>query len=328
MDHGDPSGFDHLVLTRFSAVRRPGSSPLPEEWLRYRLAFFYDACHASLTRQAAGQAGFRWLVFLDDRCPDAFRHEITDLAAGAFEAVWGHDPFPVELDRVIAATTTAPHLITTRVDSDDAVARDFVAAIQSEFARQDRLYLNFTRGIQIDRSGAVYRRDQRSGPFLSLIEARQPGQAPATVFATKHQRANTVAPLREVRADPMWAQVIHGGNIRNIIAGPRIDPAVVAAHFDLDLGYRRQISLHRLLTEKARHRAWLLGDWLRHPGRFVEALDVAALRLRDTHTVPADPQLKNVAERVRARAIRLGYRSRAGAAGLEQRKRLRGRARP
>ena len=67
--------FDHLVLTRFSAVRRGQVEPMPAEWLTYRLGFFYDACHPSLTRQV-GAAPFRWLVFLDDRCPDDFREQM------------------------------------------------------------------------------------------------------------------------------------------------------------------------------------------------------------------------------------------------------------
>lgn len=299
---------DHLVLTRFSSLRRAGAEPLAEDWLRYRLAFFYDTCHPSLTRQVG--ADFRWLVFLDDRCPDDFRADVEQLAEGAFEPVWGHAPFREELDRVVAGTTGS-HLITTRVDSDDAVARDFVARVREQFADQDRLYVNFTRGLQVDRSGSIYRRDQPSGPFISLIEARSPDRAPDTVYATKHARARTRGPVREVRTAPMWLQVVHGGNLRNIVVGPRVSPRVVADRFDIDLRYRTDVSLPRLVAEKVRHRGWLAGEWTRHPGRFVEALDVAALRLQGTRTRPADPRLATRSERLRQRAIRLGYRPRS-----------------
>ncbi len=111
---------------------------MPPEWLTYRLGFFYDACHPSLTRQV-GAAPFRWLVFLDDRCPDPFREQVEDLAHGAFEPVWGHEDFhsaalPQAIERY-AAAPGASHLITSRVDSDDAVARDFVAGVQAQLER-------------------------------------------------------------------------------------------------------------------------------------------------------------------------------------------------
>lgn len=71
-----------------------------------------------------------------------------------------------------------PHLITTRIDGDDAMAVDFMAAAQAQFAGQERLFVNFPRGIQIDRSGAVHSSRILSSPFLSLIE-RRAGRAAA-----------------------------------------------------------------------------------------------------------------------------------------------------
>ena len=118
--------FDHLLLTRFSAVLTPGAPPAPEEWLRYRLAFFYDAALPSVAAQE--DATFEWLVLFDDRCPDAFRHDVEDLAAdGAFTPLWSHDTFRRDSFAGVAARTArSPHLITTRMDSDDAIARDFM----------------------------------------------------------------------------------------------------------------------------------------------------------------------------------------------------------
>ncbi len=175
--------LDHLVLTRFSAVRRGHVEPMPAEWLTYRLGFFYDACYPSLTRQVGG-ASFRWLVFLDDRCPDDFREQVLELAEGAFEPIWGHEDFhttllPRAVERCTTVSASGGTLVTTRVDSDDAVARDFVVSVQSrvkqwqseqQLAGHDRFFVNFTRGLQVDRSGAVYRRDQPHGPFISLVE--------------------------------------------------------------------------------------------------------------------------------------------------------------
>ena len=316
--------FDHLVLTRFSAVRRGQVEPMPPEWLTYRLGFFYDACHPSLTRQVGG-APFRWLVFLDDRCPDDFREQVEDLAHGAFEPVWGHEDFhgvalPQAIERY-AAASGASHLITSRVDSDDAVARDFVAGVQAQLERlpamgsalseDGLLFVNFTRGLQVDRSGAVYRRDQPHGPFLSLIERRAPGVPPRTVHTTKHNLARRAAPVLEVRAEPMWLQVLHDANLRNVVAGPQVSPRVLRRRFDIDLVHDQDLSGTRLLAARAGHRARLLQRWAHHPGQAVEAGAATVGRLRGTHVSPHDPEALTTGARLRERAVKLGYRPRS-----------------
>jgi hypothetical protein len=279
--------FDHVLLPRFSAVLVPGGPPADEDWLWYRLGFFVDAALPSVAGQR-GAAPFEWLVLFDDRCPDDFRAAVEDLAAGGtFTPLWTHAPYGSGLfARAVGERADAPFLITSRMDSDDALACDFMAAVQARFAHQERLFVNFTRGVQIDRSGAVYRRDDVSGPFLSLIERRGHGD-PLTVYAAAaHTRARALAPVLEVKAPPMWAQVVHGSNLVNIVNGPRISPRVVNERFTLDLAYRSQVPPRRLLAEKLAHRARLVGLGLRHPGEPIKYAEGRLARLRGTHVTP------------------------------------------
>ncbi len=189
---------------------------------------FYDAALPSVAAQE--EAGFEWLVLFDDRCPDTFRRDVEDLAAdGAFTPLWSHDVFRRNsFAGPVAGIARSTHLITTRMDSDDAIARDFMASVQQQFDGQDLLFVNFLTGLQVDRSGAVYRSDQVSGPFLSLIE-RRTAAPPLTVYGPKHARARSVGPLRQVVAGPMWVQVVHGSNLSNIVNGARVSPSVPTA---------------------------------------------------------------------------------------------------
>jgi len=299
--------FDHFLLTRFSAVLVPSGPPADEEWLWYRLGFFVDAALPSVAGQR-GAAPFRWLVLLDDRCPDDFRSQVEELAAdGTFTPLWTHEPYrPGLFARAAAERSAAPYLITTRLDSDDAIATDHLAAVQGQFARQERLFVNFTRGVQLDRSGAVYRRDDVSGPFLSLIERRNPGTPPLTVYAAAaHTRARALAPVLEVHAPPMWAQVVHGSNLMNIVNGPRISPRVVNERFALDLAYRREPSLPRLAAEKAVHRARLLALGIRHPSEPVKYAEGRLAYLRGTHLRPQGDG-RTLMDRITARRRRPG----------------------
>lgn len=280
-----PAEFDHVLLTRFSAVLVPGAEPAGADWLRYRLGFFYDACYASVTRQRG--ADFSWLVLFDDRCPDEFRADVEDLAEGAFVPVWTHEPFRRDSFAGAVAeltdTAPAPYLITTRIDSDDAMAVDFMAAVQAQFGRQERLFVNFTRGVQIDRTGAVYRSDVLSNPFVSLIERRDRTRLPDTVYVAKHARVRAAGPVREVHAPVMWAQVVHDANLSNIVNGIRISPRVVARRFDIDLPYDADISGARLLAAKARHRGRLTRLWTAHPGELTRHAEARVWRMAGTH---------------------------------------------
>lgn len=273
--------FDHVLLTRFSAVVSEDGEPAGEDWLYYRLGFFIDATLPSVASQTTRD--FTWLVLFDDRCSDTFRADVEELAAGHFTPVWTHERFRRDLFAApVAAVAAAPWLITTRIDSDDAMARDFMASVQAQFARQDRLFVNFTRGVQIDRSGAVYLTDMLSSPFLSLIE-RRTDAAPDTVYVAKHARARAHGPIREVRAPVMWAQVVHDLNVSNIVTGTRTDPAVVARRFDFHLGYDAGVSGTRLARARLADAARLGRLWRRHPGELTRFVEARAWRLRGTH---------------------------------------------
>ena len=302
--------FDHFLLTRFSAVFA-GTVPAQEEWLRYRLGFFVDACWSSVRAQQA--ADFTWLVLFDDRCPDDFREDVESLAEGTFTPIWSHETWSSSTFGMAIAETSQdgagarPWLLTTRLDSDDAIARDFMASVQREFTPTDGLFVDFPRGVQIDRGGSTYLYDQLSSPFLTLIERRRAGTPPRTVYAARHARAREWGPLREVNAPPMWVQVIHGTNLLNMTVGARISPDVVNDRFDLELVYRRDVSPLRLLQEKAAHRVRLVRLWLRHPGEATKWVEAKYWRLRGTHVRPHG-RTPNLTEALKARAVRFGWR--------------------
>ncbi len=280
-----PAAFDHVLLTRFSAVLVPDAPPPTPEWLWYRLQFFYDVTWPSVRSQTTRD--FRWLVMLDDRCEDDFRENVEELAEDTFTPIWTHEPFvrdsfagPV-LD--LLDGSAAPHLMTTRIDSDDAIAVDFMASVQREFDSQDRLFVNFTRGVQLDRDGGVHLADTTSSPFLSYIERRVPDRLPETVYVAKHARAREHAPVLEVRAPVMWAQVVHGSNVSNIVNGTRTDPAVLDERFRVTLPGAAALSAPELRSARLAQARRLGRLWVAHPGELTKFVGARGARLRGTH---------------------------------------------
>ncbi|MGD8168357.1 glycosyltransferase [Herbiconiux sp. P16] len=234
MPDGTDTAFDHFVVTRFSVRFTEEPHSHPEEWLRYRLAFFTELACVSLAQQA-GNPRFRWLVFFDSVREPWFQEAIDELAAGLFEPVWIDRPFFSAVADEVMARTTAAHVITTRLDSDDAVARDFIAAVQAEFAPTDRLAINFDHGLQYERGGILRRYTHRSNAFLSLIE-RYDGASPlSTVFARPHGSIADFAPVRHVGGAPKWLVVVHGSNLLNSTSISLLPASErnLRAHFDV-----------------------------------------------------------------------------------------------
>lgn len=303
---GESSGAasaDHLLLTRFSAVFRGGLPPAEDEWLWSRLELFERVCLPSVTAQTAPVT---WLVFFDDRCPDGFRGRVETLAGDTFVPVWTHERFATAGPAAAGEHASGTHLITTRLDSDDAIAADFCARVQAEFAGQELLYVSFPRGLQVDRQGRVYRYAYPSGPFLSLIERRPWGGAPRTVFGGGglHRRARTLGPLREVQSPPMWLQIVHGGNIANGIRGVRTSPEALE-RFAIDLGEPPRPGPFAAGRQHLDSQVGRLRLWARHPRHFADWLHATADRLRGTHTKPRSDRAATAAGRV-ARRLRRG----------------------
>ena len=109
--------------------------------------------------------------------------------------------------------TDCKFLITTRVDNDDAVRKDFIQMVQNRFHGQDAEAIVFPLGYQLY-EGNVYLDYSAGNHFISLIEKFQAGSF-RTVFVRPHDRLYQIAPVRKIVCRPTWLEVVHGGNIAN-----------------------------------------------------------------------------------------------------------------
>ncbi|NQX10248.1 hypothetical protein HQQ80_01265 [Microbacteriaceae bacterium VKM Ac-2855] len=287
--------FDHVILTRFNVRFGEYAPPNEDDWLFYRWAFFRDALAASAASQTVRD--FQWLVFFDIDTPAWLRDEIDELSPGLFAprfvAVWSNEV----AQQAVAEVAVSPYLITTRIDSDDAIATRFVADVQSRFERQTSLYINFLCGVQVERTGELYRYDEPSNPFLSYIEKRD-GEQPRTVFRSlRHGESAWFADVLNIVGPPRWMQVIHGTNVANGVRGLRVRPEIFGAEFELDLPFDRTVSTSRYRRERVRSAFDLARLWVLHPYYFREYLHARRLRLAGTQLIPRTEVLAKVRRR-------------------------------
>lgn len=214
--------LEHLVITRFNlgVAYAPAGLWLEDAWLERRLPPFERYAAPSVAAQTAPT---RWLVLCDSASPAWLRERLTS-APGA-TPVWIDQPHTVEAVRAAIGEHVEPgatHLLTTRLDSDDALAADHCERLRRRApAVSAPRFLNFPLGFVLDTaSRRLHLCFWPSGPFLSHLEPL--GAAPPlTGLRVALNFAAFVAPVQQIAAPPMWLQAVHGANIESEVRGAR-----------------------------------------------------------------------------------------------------------
>jgi hypothetical protein len=173
---------------------------LSSVWLRERLTLFEAICAPSIRSQTCRD--FVWLVYIDSRSPEWLGEAIKTAGGRPVHAsrFLAHDEFCSTVEDALDGDVW----LTTRLDSDDALARDYVERVQSTSFDE---YLCFIGGAVLDlRRGRVAARRYESNPFLSRWARR------GTVLDANHLEAE---PLTSLEGPPAWLQVFHGDNVYN-----------------------------------------------------------------------------------------------------------------
>jgi hypothetical protein len=223
--------FRHIILTRFN-IRSGGRETKHRnqpDWLPSRFDLYERYCLPSVAAQSSQD--FIWLVYFDSGTPSEFKKRIEGHARRYpnLRVIYrGIDEIDVKQDIRSMISEPSGWLLTTRLDNDDGLHRDFVATVQSQqnFVKPEAL--NFPVGIIFAENKTYLHRDE-SNPFLSLSE---PYADFATIWSVRHTDVARVFSIRQLPAEPMWLQVVHGDNVSNKVRGTRILRATALHGFE------------------------------------------------------------------------------------------------
>ncbi|WP_260926817.1 putative rhamnosyl transferase [Novosphingobium sp. 9] len=242
----------HIILTRFNIASPGRESAIRNSpgWLARRFELFERYCLPSVADQTDRQ--FDWLIYFDENTPQEFRDRIARA-----QEVMPFSPRFVGVSREgIAARdvsamvgTEEDIVLTTRLDNDDGIARDFVRRIQAAaHEHAPGTVLNFPHGVAM-RDGRLFTATDRSNPFTSLIEN---GAAPIkTIWSAQHHELATKWNLTQVESPPMWLQVVHGENVTNRIKGRRLPAATILDDFTLRADVKaRSVNAAQLMLDR------------------------------------------------------------------------------
>lgn len=217
----EPS-LKHLLITRFNLSHpgwkkgKYGNEPLTNEWLLERFEIFYRYCLPSVVNQS--NKNFEWFIFFDKTTKHNVEFYYQMMNKYRFIRKWYVSDFLDMINclkvHIREELSGYQHVITTRLDNDDIIHKDFVHIIQQMYRPIEMGIIDVQLGYQfsIDSKFPDLRKYlHKSNSFLSLVET---ATSPQTIFSREHYDWEHVEKF-VFNQDPLWIELSHKSNYVN-----------------------------------------------------------------------------------------------------------------
>lgn len=227
--------FKHYLLTRFNiknhslaeyARLQRGTIVQTEEWLNKRFELFEKFCFPSVNQQTT--KNFTWLVFFDKNTPDKYKLQIKNYSkiCPMFHAIFvetGVSEVEIAVN-YIKSNTDAQTIITTNLDNDDMIHKDYIKNIQDTYSPlYQNTFLLYRYGYQYNVSKkTLFKFADDYNHFGTRIEQ----QDTFYTIWVKNDRHDLVSHYGDIKliSPPavsnknypgMWIEVVHDCNVVN-----------------------------------------------------------------------------------------------------------------
>lgn len=214
-----PEQFSHFLITRFNIgfkSRYPEES-VRREWMESRIAIFEKTTLPSICAQT--EKNFTWLILFDPSTCKEHPDFIQKLQALDFCEPVFHESKTFASQSLIKTEISkrldpsVRHVLTTRLDSDDAVHQDYIKDFQAHFEPGKNYIVNFTDGFAYSQNHlSEYKRNMVL--FATFYECLDSAEL-KTVYCVSHAALKKVAPVKYVHGKPMYIYYYHANNISN-----------------------------------------------------------------------------------------------------------------
>ncbi|MEQ8536172.1 MAG: glycosyltransferase [Coleofasciculus sp. D1-CHI-01] len=212
--------FEHFIITRMNVdwhLSRQRHDRNHPDFLTHRFNLFEEVCYPSVLSQ--NNKNFTWIILFDAALPISFKQKVESYCLNAEKI----KIIPVYIQSKITLLNTVKetiqrnlsnkteYLITTSIDSDDAISKNFVSLIQENFSSQELGFINFPFGyLYRTKEQTLYLREWLTSPFYTLVEK-------VNNFETVLQYGHTEIKNhknRQIITKPVWLMIAHGENVR------------------------------------------------------------------------------------------------------------------
>jgi Putative rhamnosyl transferase len=196
-----------------------------------RFELFERYCLPSVLNQS--DQNFTWMIYFDHSTREDYLERARRGVAGRSNCVvklcslFGSETHQADLAADLDPSRN--WLVTTRLDNDDGLQRDFVKKLHDEVRVGMEEALDFPWGIVLA-NGVPYLSRQKCNAFISLSESMA---GMKTVTYVRHKEMSRRYRVRTVSNDPAWLQSVHGSNVGNKVRGWRIRRTEIPAGFEV-----------------------------------------------------------------------------------------------
>ncbi len=182
-------------------------------WMVHRLNLFIDFTLPSVKAQT--NQNFTWIILVDSHTPQVYRDILEKLCTANMQLVYTESGGICQtvLDNI---PDSEHEIITTRLDNDDAIHREFISDVQKQYTQWNETisprYIDSPYGYSYDVTNKkLYPTDYFGNANISLIENRKDAK---TVWQCNHgEILNKFAGSRI--PDRRWIITIHEHNVGN-----------------------------------------------------------------------------------------------------------------
>ncbi|POY39545.1 hypothetical protein C3L50_10270 [Flavobacterium alvei] len=219
--------FAHYLITRFNLrnsewnLTKNNETLLNDEWMEDRMYLFENFCLPSVAAQT--NKNFTWLLYFDTTTPEKFKKRIEFILSkyANFKALFidGMPEFYPKIQEFIAnSSVNFPHIITSRIDNDDCLHKNFINEIQNQFSSQNFQAIDVIKGytLQIAPNYILGKKEHLFNPFISLIELNK---NPKTVWFSNHAQWKKENRITQITHERLWLSIIHAKNKVNQFDG-------------------------------------------------------------------------------------------------------------
>tara|TARA_R110002095_G_scaffold58372_1_gene50048 strand:- start:193 stop:1008 length:816 start_codon:yes stop_codon:yes gene_type:complete len=215
----------HYLLTRFNLTfkewktSKNGELVLTDKWLKNRFELFENYCLPSVKNQT--YQDFTWCVFFDIKTPVKYRDKIKIISKNYsnFKPIFidGNENLEKSFIDYINndLSKNDKYVITTRLDNDDLIHKDFIKTIQSLYEPIDNMVIDLRKGYSItlgDPYSEIREFNSYYNPFISVVESIKEIK---TVISKMHQDWKTSTHIIEYNKYHLWIELIHEENKLN-----------------------------------------------------------------------------------------------------------------
>lgn len=216
--------FKHFLATRFNVkigdwkTTKNGEPLLNDSWMEDRFRLFETYCLPSVKNQS--NQNFVWCIYFDINTTEVYKKRIKRLEQSfsnirTFYIESINELRPSLVNFIKAVKGDAEYIITSRLDTDDLLHKDYINTVQQLFQPLNDTVIDLRSGYQLyisERENVIRNFDNSFNQFISLVEKNENVE---TIFSKWHKHWIDQQNIIVYEKKRLWIELVHAKNFIN-----------------------------------------------------------------------------------------------------------------